>query len=122
MPAWTTEEEVVVLFYASRGIKNATIAELIAKKCYPRVRNLKQITHKSSRLRTISNHGRLVVGSSSPTSDEDWTRKLADQWIVSKMEKAKLEQLLEFDGETAAIIAEASGLGQLSARFYMLTT
>ena len=121
MTAWTTEEEVVVLYYASRRIKSATIAELIAKKCHPKVRNVKQIAHKSSRLRTLSGH-RIVVGSPWPTSDRDWNRKLADGWIVSKMEKAKLQQLLEFDGETAAIIGDASGPGELSARFYMLTT
>ena len=121
MTAWTTEEEVVVLYYASRRIKSATIAELIAKKCHPKVRNIKQIAHKSSRLRMVCGP-RPVVGSSWPTAGRDWNRKLADEWIVSKMEKAKLQQLLEFDGETAAIIGEASGLRELSARTCMLTT
>ena len=109
MQYWTIEEEVVVLYYASRRVKNATIVELLAKKCSPSVRNLKQIAQKSSRLRRIC--GQKVV-SEDPFSPPfpDWDRKLVDQWLFSNMEKAKLQQLLEFDGETAAIIDEVSGL------------
>ena len=122
MTAWTTEEEIVVLYYASRRIRTATIAELIAKKCHPKVRNMKQIAHKSSRLRVLSGQRRVTVGSPWPTPNREWNRKLADQWIVSKMEKAKVKHLLEFDGETAAIIGEASGLRELSTRFCVLTS
>ena len=122
MTAWTIEEELVVLYYASRRIKSATIADLIAKKCHPKVRNVKQITHKSSRLRLACGQRRLVAGSPWPTPDRDWNRKLVDQWLLMKMEKAKLQHLLEFDGETAAIIGEASGLGKLSTRLDVLTS
>ena len=122
MTVWTTEEEIVVLYYASRRIKTATIAELIAKKCHPKVRNIKQIAHKSSRLRILSGHKRLAAGIPWRTPDREWNRKLADQWIMSKMEKAKVKHLLEFDGETAAIIGEASGLREISARFCVLTS
>ena len=122
MTAWTTEEEIVVLYYASRHIKSATIADLIAKKCHPKVRNVKQITHKSSRLRIACGKRRYTAGIPlPPTPDRDWNRKFADQWIVSKMDKADLQHLLEFDGETAAIIGEASGLGELFTKFYVLT-
>ena len=122
MTAWTTEEEIVVLYYASRSIKGATIAELIAKKCHSKVRNVKQIAHKSSRLRKACGQKKLILGSPWSTADRDWNRKLADQWLVSKMEKAELKHLLEFDGETAAIIEEASGFGELFTRFCELTS
>ena len=62
------------------------------------------------------------MGSPWPTPDRDWNRKLADQWLLRKMEKAELERLLEFDGETAAIIGEASGLGEISKRLDVLTS
>ena len=62
------------------------------------------------------------MGSPWSTADRDWNRKLADQWLVSKMDKADLERLLEFDGETAAIIGEASGLGELFTRICVLTS
>ena len=122
MTAWTTEEEIVVLYYASRSIKCATIAELIAKKCHDKVRNVKQIAHKSSRLRQACGQTKLIMGSPWSTADRDGNRKLADQWLISKMEKSELKHLLEFDGETAAIIEEASGFGELFTRFYMLTS
>ena len=122
MTAWTTEEEVVVLYYASRRIRKATIVELIAKKCYPKVRNLKQVTHKSSRLRIESGQRKHVPGSPWPTPDRDWDLKLVDQWLFGKMDKAELERLLEFDGETAAIIGEASVFGELPTRPCMLTS
>lgn len=110
MQYWTIEEEVVVLYYASRRVKNATIVELLAKKCSPRVRNLKQIAQKSSRLRRICGQKKVVLEDTYPAPFPDWDRKLVDQWLFSNMEKAKLQQLLEFDGETAAIIDEVSGL------------
>ena len=122
MTAWTLEEEIVVLYYASRRIKSVTIVDLIAKKCHPKVRNLKQVTHKSSRLRRATGQRRLVVGNPWPPADREWNREFVDQWLIGKMEKAKLQHLLEFDGETAAIISEASGLEELSTRFGVLTS
>ena len=122
MTAWTTEEEIVVLYYASRRIKSVTIADLIAKKCHGKVRNVKQIAHKSSRLRNACGPRTFIMGNPWSPADRDLTRKLADQWLVSKMDKAELERLLEFDGETAAIIGEASGLGELFTRFCVLTS
>ena len=122
MTAWTTEEEIVVLYYASRRIKSATIVDLIAKKCHPKVRNIKQITHKSSRLKIA-----CAMSGPGPMNpflppDQEWNRKRADEWIVGQMDKAELDQLLEFDGETAAIIGEASGLGELSTGSRVLTS
>ena len=122
MTAWSTEEEIVVIYYASRRIKSGTIEELIAKKCHPKVRSIKQIAHKSSRLKKACAKRRSGMVNPFLAPDREWNRKLADQWIVSKMEKAELDQLLEFDGETAAIIGEASGLGELSTGFRVLTS
>lgn len=108
MPKWTPEEEMVLLYYASRGVKNATIIELLVKKCNPRVRTLKQIAHKTTRLRSKCGQKEVVYAGFGPTPERIWDRKLVDQWLLSKMEKPQLERLLEFDGETAAIIGEVS--------------
>lgn len=110
MTMWTVEEEVIVLYYASRRVRNVTIVELLAKKCSPRVRNLKQIAHKSSRLRRICGQKKVASEDTWLPPFPDWDLKLVDQWLFSKMEKADLQQLLEFDGETAAIIGEVTGL------------
>ena len=106
MPRWTTEEELVVLYYASRRVKNAAIIEILSKKCNPKARTVKQITHKIARLRKVCDQDETVVRSTSPLPDRAWNRKLVDGWLLSKMDKAELEGLLEFDGETAAIIGE----------------
>lgn len=108
MSKWTTEEELVLLYYASRRVRIATIVDLLAKKCLPKVRNAKQIAHKASRLRRVCGQKELVLGDSWPTPDPEWDLKLVDEWLFSRMEKAQLERLLEFDGETAAIIGEVS--------------
>ena len=121
MPTWTTEEEVVVLYYASRRIKNVTIVDLLAKKCCPKVRNIKQITHKASRLRKVCGQKKGALGDTWPVPDRDWDRKLVDRWLFDRMERTKLAQLLEFDGESAAIIGEASGHGEALTRLYVLT-
>lgn len=111
--SWTVEEEAVVLYYASRRVRNLTIVELLAHKCSPNVRNLKQVAHKSSRLRRICGQKVAPADPSSPSPSPpypDWDLKLVDQWLFSKMEKAELQRLLHFDGGTAATIAEVSGL------------
>ena len=108
MPKWSAEEEIVVLYYASRGVKPATIIELLVQKCKPKERNLKQIAHKTTRLRISCGHKEVVHDGDGPPPERTWDRKLADRWLFSKMEKPQLEQLLEFDGETAAIIGEVS--------------
>ena len=112
MSQWTTEEELVLLYYASRRVRIATIVDLLAKKCRPKVRNAKQIAHKASRLRRACGQKELVLGDSWSTPDREWDLKLVDEWLFSRMEKAQLERLLEFDGETAAIIGEVSGFGK----------
>ena len=107
MPSWTIEEEIVVLFYASRRVKNATIVDLLAKKCPAidpaNVRNIKQVAHKSSRLRQ-------ALGGTSSASGREWNRNIVDEWLFSVMDEDDVKRLLEFDGETAAIIDEVSGL------------
>ncbi|KAF6236101.1 hypothetical protein HO173_005729 [Letharia columbiana] len=110
MPKWTIEEEIVLLYYASRQVKYATIADILAKKCHPNVRTVKQITHKAARLRKSCGQKEVVLRACWAASDREWDRKLADQWLFSRMEKAKLVKLLEFDGETAAIIDEKNDI------------
>ena len=111
MPRWTIEEEIVLVYYASRRIKHATIVEILAKKCRPEVRNVKQITHKAARLRKVCGQKENASKSTWPARNREWDRELADRWLLSGMETVKLEKLLDFDGETAAIIGEASGSG-----------
>ena len=106
MPKWTIEEEIVLVYYASRHIKHATIVAILEFKCGPEVRNLKQIIHKAARLRKECGLEDIL-----PKRMRGWDRKHADRWLFSQMEKAELEKLLEFDGETAAIIDEVSGFG-----------
>lgn len=107
MKRWTIEEEMVVVYYASRYVKHATIVDILSKKCPPRVRTPKQVTSKVLRLRIASGQKEVVEGTGA-SQNRGWDRKLADQWLLSKMEKERLQELLEFDGETAAIIGEVS--------------
>ena len=114
MPVWTTEEEAVVLYYASRQVKNGTIVDLLDKKCNHTLRSVKQVSHKSSRLRKVCGEDKVEkveTDETWPRTIREWDLKRVDQWLFMKIEKAKLQQLLEFDGETAAIIGEVSGLG-----------
>lgn len=103
------EEEVVLLYYVSRQVKHATIVDILAKKCRPGDRNVKQIAHKAVRLRRSCGQKEVVLDACWPAPDQEWDRELADQWLLSRMGKDELEELLEFDGETAAIIGEVSG-------------
>ena len=48
-----------------------------------------------------------LEGTGAP-QNRGWDRKLADQWLLSKTEKERQQELSEFDGETAAIIGEVS--------------
>lgn len=98
---------MVVVYYASRYVQYATIVDILAKKCPPRVRNPKQITSKVLRLRKASGQKEFVEGNGAPQS-RGWDRKLADQRLLSKTEKERQQELSEFDGETAAIIGEVS--------------
>ncbi|CAD6571407.1 MAG: hypothetical protein ASARMPREDX12_004343 [Alectoria sarmentosa] len=109
MKRWTIEEEMVVVYYASRYVKHATIVDILSKKCPPRVRTPKQVTSKVLRLRIASGQKEVVEGTGA-SQNRGWDRKLADQWLLSKMEKERLQELLEFDGETAAIIGENNDL------------
>lgn len=116
MTRWTAEEEIVLVYYASRQIKHATIVAILDLKCRPEVRTLRQIAHKATRLRTQCVQEENTLEGQLPTRHRGWDRKLADRWIFSKMEKVKMdkvkmEKLLNFDGETAAIIDEVSGSG-----------
>ena len=97
MPKWTIEEEAVLAYYTSRQIKNATIAQILEKKCPPRVRTEKQVVRKVGRLRTACAKKKIASQGSWYSSDRKCDRSLADEWLFSKMEKAKLEKLLEFD-------------------------
>ena len=108
---WTNEEEIVLLYYASRQIKYATIVESLAKNCNPGVGTVKEITQKAARLRTGCGQKEIVLVKEWPAHDREWDRMLADRWLLSRMEKDKIEELLEFYGETAAIIDEVSGFG-----------
>ena len=111
MPKWTSEEEVVLLYFASRRVKKATLLNLLDKKCSPRVRTAKQLSHKVLRLRRLCGQKETVRRVDGTMPIREWDRKLVDQWLVAKMEKVKVEQLIEFDGETAAMIGEVSGFG-----------
>ncbi|KAL9134324.1 MAG: hypothetical protein Q9175_004498 [Cornicularia normoerica] len=110
MRKWTMEEEVVLLYYVSRQVKHATIVDILAKKCRPGDRNVKQIAHKAVRLRRSCGQKEVVLDACWPAPDQEWDRELADQWLLSRMGKDELEELLEFDGETAAIIGEKNDL------------
>ena len=110
---WTPEEEVVLLYYASRRVNKATLMNILDKKCSPKVRTAKQISHKVLRLRRLCGQKEFVRNAEGSAPKHEWDRKLVDQWLLSKMEKAKVEPLIEFDGETAAMIGEVSGIGEL---------
>lgn len=107
MKRWTIEEELVVVYYASRYVKHTTIVDILAKKCSPQIRTQKQITSKVLRLRKASGQKNFVDEAGWP-QNRGWDRKLADQWLFRKRKKETLEELLKFDGETAAIIDEVS--------------
>ena len=111
MPKWTIQEEIVLVYYASRQIKHATIVDILEFKCGPEVRTLKQVLHKAARLRKECGQEEYIPSKIPHKRNRGWDRKLADRWLFSKMEKAELEKLLDFDGETAAIIDEVSGFG-----------
>lgn len=114
MQKWTLEEKLVVVYYASRNIKHATIVNLLAKKCSTELRTESQVAHKLVELRIASGHKGYVKGTGGAQNaqnrgwDRGWDRKLADQWLFSNMEKERLEELLDLDDETAAIIGEVS--------------
>lgn len=119
MRRWTTEEELVALYYASRNVKHATIVDILAKKCSTEVRTQKQVTSKLVRLRIASGQNEVVEVPGAPQIRR-WDRKLADQWLFSMMEKERLQELLEFDNETAAIIGQVSMVWKTPARFHTL--
>ena len=110
MRRWTLEEEVVLVYYASRYVRYASIVEILATKCIPGDRSIRQISHKVARLRRSGVQSRVVPQTPGLQSDRDWNRVEADRWILLRMCRAELDILLDFDGYTAAIIDEVIDL------------
>ena len=113
MPKWPPNEEVVLLYYASRRIKTLTLINILNKKCTPKVRTPKQIAHKVLRLRRLCGQKEIVRLGNGTVPKREWDLELVDQWLLNKMEKAEVKKLIEFDGETAAMIDEVSGFREI---------
>ncbi|KAF6236100.1 hypothetical protein HO173_005728 [Letharia columbiana] len=107
MGNWSTEEEVVVLYYASREIRYCTIIELLQHKCHTSVHKKASLTNRLRKLKNASQDaglGQMQNTTINTGQARPWDRKVVDSWLVRMMEKGKLEKVLEFDGATAAII------------------
>ena len=110
MGTWTRDEEVVLVYYITRNITYASIIEIMALRCHNGVRKMKHISDKVAKLRK---HGLLVQKSQHiylRNRDQLWDIKRADRWILSSMNKAELDVLLDFSEQVAAIISEVSCL------------
>ena len=113
MPKWPPDEEVVLLYFASRRVNKFTLMNILDKKCTPKVRTPKQIAHKVLRLRRLCGQKEIVRRSDGTVPKREWELELVDQWLLSRLPKAKVEELIEFDGETAAMIGEVSGFREI---------
>ena len=110
MGTWTLEEEVVLVYYLTRNITYASIIELIAVKCGTDIRRPRHISDKVAKLRKSGVLERPLQHVYRRNRDQHWNIKRADCWILHVMNKAALDNLLDFSGYVAAVIDEVSGL------------
>ena len=113
MAPWSLEEDVVILYYASREIRYCTIIELLKQKCPTSVHKQTDLKMRLRRLRKACQDaglGQMQDVTVNTGQAQPWDRKVVDSWLIRMMEKSKLEKLLDFDGATTAIIEPVSTL------------
>ena len=106
---WTSEEEVVLGYYAIRNINHDSIIEILANKFNTTQRTRNQINQKVAHLRLLNF---MAKGAQKyrPMNGQDWMLRHTDQWILRTVARARLDVLLDHDSKTAAIIGEVTAL------------
>ncbi|KAK0513696.1 hypothetical protein JMJ35_003418 [Cladonia borealis] len=117
-PIWTTDEEIVLVFFLSCGICKAGVRELIAYKCNTTLRDEQDMKHRvfqlhdDSRRDSWNGSGRLLAPKEeAPKSyaavpdvwtidwPESWREHKVDDWLIKKTSTSKHLNDLTFIGE-----------------------
>ena len=125
-PTWTKDEEIVLVFFLSCGIRKRAVRELIAYKCNTTRRDEQDMKHhvfqlhNESRRDSWEGSGRLLVSKEeAPRSraavpdvwtidwKDSWKEKNVDDWLISKTcRNHHLDELTAIGKEEEDMICE----------------